>query len=184
MSRGICPRTVVDICPGVFCMGVIDRWVYGLQWLNSYLRSRPRTITIMDTMSVFEQVLFRALQGSVLGPLLTHDCMLLFTIRIHLAWVKWWRLYNAVLLILGFGYSEIDLKWMTVKQIWSSFPLNVAVGGGDLYNLLANLEILVCSWMCLLLWTLISSECVKFRISSWIPFELSKMFCRMRLLGD
>ena len=41
-----------------------------LQWLNSYLRSRTQTATLMDAVSVLAEILFGVRQGSVLSPLL------------------------------------------------------------------------------------------------------------------
>ena len=38
-----------------------------LQWLNSYLRSRTQTVTIMDAMSVRAELLFGVRQRTVLG---------------------------------------------------------------------------------------------------------------------
>jgi hypothetical protein len=41
-----------------------------LQWINSYLRSRKQSVTIMEAMSMLAELLYGVPQGSVLGPLL------------------------------------------------------------------------------------------------------------------
>ena len=105
-----------DIVVGRFAIRLGIRGAV-LQWLNSYLRSRTQTVSIMDAMSVLAEVVFGVRQGSVSEPLLfvIYVFSLSDIVRQHNISMHWYA--DDAQLCVAFGHKDASSTREPMKSL-------------------------------------------------------------------